>query len=129
MPLPVAPYSSPADYNLADTVNSTQQQNIDAFGNAYTTFGGKQTTAIAAGTSTDVVIKATPGRLCKVLVTTSAAAAIVIYDNASGHTGTIIGSIAASAPAGTIIDLQMPASNGITFAGIASSPAFTVSWS
>ena len=129
MPLPVAPYSSPADFNLADTTTSTQQQNIDAFGNAYVTFGGKQTTAVAAGTTTDTVIKASPGRLCKVLITTSAAAAIVFYDNTSGHTGTIIGYIAASTAVGTVVDLQMPAANGITFAGIASSPAFTVSWS
>lgn len=98
-------------------------------GEASVSVGGLSTTAIAANTSTNTVIKATPGRLCKVLITTSAAAAIVIYDNATTNSGTIICSIAASAAAGTLVDLQMPAANGITFAGIASSPAFTVSWS
>jgi len=95
---------------------------------AYEDVDGKQTTAVPAGSSADVVIKASAGRLGKLLVTTAAAAAIVIYDNASGHTGTVIGYVAASAVAGTVVDFDMPAVNGITFAGIASSPAFTVSW-
>ena len=93
------------------------------------TSGGSNSTPVAAGTSADTVIKASAGRLCKVLITTLGTNALLIYDNASGHTGTIIGCVAASATAGTLVDLQMPAANGITVAGNSNNPAFTVSWS
>jgi hypothetical protein len=121
----------PAQGNVSiqDATTSTYVQRVDAGGNALFTDGGLQTTAVAAGTSTDTVIKATAGRLCKVLITTAGTNALVIWDNASGHTGTIIGSIAASAAAGTLVSFQMPAANGITVQGNSNNPAFTVSWS
>lgn len=90
--------------------------------------GGMNTTPVAAGTATDTVIKATPGQLGKVLITTLGANPLVIYDNATGHTGTIIGYIAASAVAGTLLTFNMSALNGITIQGNAANPAFTVSW-
>jgi len=76
------------------------------------------------------VVKASPGRLCTVLVTTANGAnAINIFDNASMASGTIIGVVAANASAGTVYDLQMPAANGITIAGTASAGTITVSYS
>jgi poly(hydroxyalkanoate) depolymerase family esterase len=76
------------------------------------------------------VVKASPGRLYRVLVTTANGEnAINIFDNASAATGTIIGVVAANASVGTIYDLQMPAANGITIAGTASAGTITVSYS
>jgi hypothetical protein len=93
-----------------------------------TTAGGVTTVAIAAGTSADTVVKATAGRLCKVLVTTTGTNPMAIWDNASGHTGTIIGAFAASPTVGTVIPFDMPAANGITVQGNASNPAVTISF-
>src|SRR5215831_811371 len=60
-------------------------------GSASVSVGGAQTVAIASGTATDTVIKASGGRLCRALVTAQNTNAMFIYDNASGHTGTTIG--------------------------------------
>lgn len=91
--------------------------------------GGVSTVAIAAGTTGDTVVKASAGRLCRVLVLTTAGAAVTnIYDNASGHTGTIIGILVASVAAGTTVDFQMPATNGITVQGAATNPGMTISF-
>jgi hypothetical protein len=87
------------------------------------------TTAIAAGVATDTVIKATAGRLGKVIVTTTGTAALLIYDNATGHTGTVIGALPASPAVGAVYDFNMPAANGITVLGAAANPAVTISFS
>lgn len=97
-------------------------------GAVLTTPGGVTTVAIAAGFATDTVIKATAGRLCKVLVTTTGTNPMAIWDNASGHTGTIIGAFAASPTVGTVASFDMPAVNGITVQGNAANPAVTISF-
>lgn len=97
-------------------------------GSLHTTDGGVSTVTIAVNTSGNTVVKASPGRLCKVLVVTAAASAVVIYDNATGVTGTVIGTIAANAAAGTLASFQMPAANGITVAGASTLPAITISF-
>ncbi len=89
---------------------------------------GTNTTAIAAAVATDTVIKNSAGRLAKILVTATGAGNTLIYDNASGHTGTVIGVIKSTASVGDVIDLKMPAANGITVAGNAANGGFTVSW-
>lgn len=88
--------------------------------------GAQAPSAVAGGTTSDVVVKATAGRLCKVLVRTLGSAQCEIYDNASAGSGKIIGVIAASAAAGTFLDFQMPAANGITVKGASNQPAITV---
>jgi hypothetical protein len=86
--------------------------------------------AIAAGV---VVIKAAPGRLCCVLVTTATTAsqAITFYDNATAGSGTVIGVIPGGTTAGTVYTFLMPANNGITIGQNASLAAgqITVSFS
>jgi len=65
-------------------------------------------------------VKTSAGRLLKVIITTTmSAAATTIYDNASAASGTILFVIPASATAGTIYDINLPAINGIyaSFAG------------
>lgn len=59
-------------------------------------------------------IKAEPGRLCKVVVTTNMSAIATFFDNANGDSsGVVLGVIKSSAVAGDVIDFQMPAQNGI----------------
>jgi hypothetical protein len=96
---------------MANTANGTQ--GIDKV-----TTGGSNTspvtfTQVAAGV---VVIKATPGVLCSVLVTTATTAsqAITFYDNATAASGTVIGVIPGGTTAGTSFILSMPANLGIT---------------
>jgi len=65
-------------------------------------------------------VKASAGRLLKIVITTAmSAAATTIYDNASAASGTILFVIPASATAGSVYDVNLPAANGIyaSFAG------------
>jgi hypothetical protein len=110
-------------------VGGTNVAGIDVANHQLFTSGGKSTTAVAAGTSANTVIKATAGRLGRVLISTLGTNQLVIFDNATTNSGTIIGVVAASAVAGTVADFQMPAAAGITVQGNASNPAFTISWS
>lgn len=87
------------------------------------------TLSIAAGTSTDTVVKASAGTFYGMLVTTSAAGTPTVYDNASAGSGTII----SMAPATTIGFTATPyigvnCVNGITVKGSASNPAITIYW-
>lgn len=64
-------------------------------------------------------VKASAGRLCKIVVTTAlSAAAVTVYDNTSAA-GTVLFTIPASAPAGSVYTPDLPAVNGIyaSFAG------------
>lgn len=88
---------------------------------------GEQTIAIAAGKTTVTVVKASGGRLGRILVTTTGTNAMLIYDNATTNTGTIIGAVPASAPIGPV-ESGFPAANGITVAGNASNPGVTISF-
>jgi len=89
--------------------------------------GGQNTTAIAAAAAASA-IKASAGRLRKVLVTTAGTAALNFYDNATTNTGTIIGVVTAAAVAGTVFTFDMTAANGIWCASTTNTPAVTVSW-
>jgi hypothetical protein len=65
-------------------------------------------------------VKAAPGRLASVLVTTAlSAAAVTIYDNASAASGTVLAVIPASSAVGFRVVVDLPAFNGIyaSFAG------------
>lgn len=90
---------------------------------------GGTTTASVPANAANVVVKASAGRLFRVLVTTTGANPMLIYDNATTNSGTIIGALPASPAVGTIYDFEMPAANGITIAGSATNPAVTVSYS
>ena len=113
----------------AQTYNGTAYERTQSRqGAVLTTTGGVTTVAIAAGATSDTVVKASAGRLCKVLVTTTGTNPLTIWDNASGHTGTIIGAFAASPTVGTVASFDMPAANGITVQGNAANPAVTISF-
>lgn len=98
-------------------------------GTAQVTTSGTTTTTVTAGTASDTVIKASAGRLCRVLVTSTAgAASTAFYDNASAGSGTIIGIFPAAVAAGTVGDFEIPAASGITLKGAATNPAMTISF-
>lgn len=106
------------------SVSGTGRQYID-IGNVG---GGSATVAIAASFASNTVVKASPGRLGRILVTTLGTNAMLIYDNATTNSGTIIGVVPASAAVGTVVDCQLPAANGITVAGSATNPAVTIGY-
>jgi hypothetical protein len=99
----------------------------DVMGEALVSSGGLVTTSVPANAS-NVVVKGSAGRLCRLLVTTTGVTAMLIYDNATTNSGTLIGALPASAAIGGVYDFEMPAANGITIAGSATNPAVTVSW-
>lgn len=84
--------------------------------------------AIAAGITTNTVVKASAGELGRVLLlAANATNSILIYDNATNAAGTVIGLISATAVAGSYV-FDMPAKYGITVGGNATNPAMTVSY-
>lgn len=86
-------------------------------------------TAIAAGTATTpVVVKVGPGYLKKIVVTTTATAAMTFYDNATAASGTALYVTGATVAAGTVIDLDMPFSAGLTVSQISGSAAVTLAY-
>ncbi len=88
--------------------------------------GGRSSLAIAASTAGNTVVKNGPGRLARILVTTAGTNPLNVFDNASAPSGTQIALVPASAAAGTMIDCQTPALNGITVQGNASNPGVTI---
>lgn len=90
---------------------------------------GTSTTAITASVSANTVVTGSAGRLASILVTITGTSQLIIYDNASVPTGTIIGIVPANALVGTVVAPHTPAANGIVVAGNASNPGVTISWS
>lgn len=64
-------------------------------------------------------VKAAPGRLFKLVITTALSAAVTVYDNTAAASGTVLFATAATPAAGTIYDVNLPAASGIyaSFAG------------
>lgn len=89
--------------------------------------------AMPVAAAASQAVKASPGRLCSLVITTTGTAAasstVNIYDNAAANSGTVIGSIPGNAAAGTRFPFDMPAMNGIWVQGVANGPAFTVGYS
>lgn len=85
--------------------------------------------ALAAGSGTTAVtIKASAGYLKSFVVTTTATAALTIYDNASAASGTALYTTASNIAAGTIVVLDMPFANGLTVSQASGTMAATFSY-
>lgn len=91
--------------------------------------GGNHTGTVATGAA-NTVISAAPGRLCRVLVTTAGtgSGSVLIYDNATTNSGTVVGVIPATIAIGTYYTFDMPVANGITVTNVLSGPVLTVSY-
>jgi hypothetical protein len=96
-------------------------------GETLASYGGKFSQAVASGAGT-VVLKAAPGRLCRIIITAAGTASFSVFDNASAASGTLLYISPATTSLGQIIDVQVPAQNGITVSNPASGPGVTVSW-
>jgi hypothetical protein len=85
--------------------------------------------SVPAGAGSTALL-VSPGRLLQVLVTASGTGTgnVVIFDNATTASGTIIGMIPATVTAPTLFSFDMPAAFGIVVQNVASGPALTVSW-
>lgn len=90
---------------------------------------GLYTGSVATGAA-NTVVSAYPGMLCRVLVTTAGtgAGSVLIYDNATTNSGTVIGVIPATIAIGTYYTFLMPAVNGITAVNVANGPVLTISY-
>jgi hypothetical protein len=91
-------------------------------------------TEVVSATAGLQTVKSSPGRLMKIVVTTTLTAAdgnLTFYDNAQGQaSGTVLAVVAQGTVAGTIIDVNMPALNGISANGANSAAgAVTVGYS
>ena len=101
---------NPINLNTLNPAGKLAAQKVDNQGAEIVTTGGLS----SAFLTVTGVVKASPGRLCKVIVTTAlSAAAITIYDNASAASGNVLAVIPASATAGTIYALDIIAANGL----------------
>jgi hypothetical protein len=100
-----------------------------------TSGGSSAAVAIAAATSGPTVIKASAGRLSRVLITTAGTTGTeTFYDNASACSGTVIGIIPGTTALATAVAGAAPylfdmfAANGITGCGGAGSPGVSVGY-
>jgi hypothetical protein len=110
---------------MADSFLSGKRIGPDGSGYSISSIGGQSTVAVAAAGSANV--KATPGRLCRVVITVAGTASLTLYDNAAGNsTGTIIGITPAVTSVGQVYDFNMPAAVGISAVGGAGSPGVTI---
>ena len=89
-----------------------------------------KTAAVASAAGTTVV-KASAGRLVKVIYTAGGTATfnITLYDNASAGSGTVLAVIPGGGTVGSSVTLDLPALNGITAVNVATGPAVVIGFS
>jgi hypothetical protein len=92
------------------------------------------TVSVPSGAA-NTVIKGTPGRLIRVVITTAGTTTdATLYDNATTNSGVVLGVIPgtttdATAVKGKVYTFELPAAAGIVAANTASGPVFTVGYS
>lgn len=92
-----------------------KQQTVTEYDDA----GFPQIAAFTLPLTATSTVKAGPGRLLKMVITTALSAAVTVYDNTGAASGTVLFATAATPAAGTVYDVNLPAVNGIyaSFAG------------
>lgn len=103
---------------------SANYAGVDAQGNLLTASGGTSRTVIAAATAGNTTIKASAGRLCKIIVTATGTNPMVFQDGA-----TTVAGLPASPAIGTVLDVQIPCGTSIVALGNAANPGVTVTFS
>ena len=92
------------------------------------TSGNPTATAVAAGTTSNTVLKTTTGCLGLLLITAAGTGAVTVYDSAATNTGTIIGITPENPEVGSTYAFNTPAVYGLTVAGGSTVPGFTVTY-
>lgn len=103
---------------------SANYAGVDAQGNLLVSNGGTSKTVIAAATVANTTIKASAGRLCKIIVTATGTNPMVFQDN-----GVTVAGLPASPAIGTVLDVQIPCGTNIVAVGNAANPGVTVTFS
>jgi hypothetical protein len=98
------------------------------FVNAPHVSGGTDKRCIAPGTTSDTVLKSGPGRLCRVIVTATGAAGVVIFDHDVANAGDLLGVVPPNAPIGSVYDFQTPAIHGMRIPGNSDLPGLIVTY-
>lgn len=108
---------------LADNAG-VNRAGVDAQNNVQTTTGGTSKVVIAAATAASTTVKASAGRLCKIIVTATGTNPMVFQDN-----GVTVAALPASPAIGTVLDVQIPCGTNIVAVGNAANPGVTVTFS
>lgn len=113
---------------LVTIVNSQSTPPVDPVNTIqYTTSAGTTATGLAAGSgNANVVIYVGTGILHRLIVTTAGTASLILYDNATTNSGTILYSSAATYALGTVTEINVPFANGITARQASGTAAVTV---
>jgi hypothetical protein len=113
---------APAGFQLL----TTNVRLLDSQGKiGYTRNDGHTNFAIAAGETDNTILSDSGGMLASVLVTTTGTNEMLIYDNPTTASGTILAVIPANAAKG-LYTFHTPAQTGITVAGNVANPAVTI---
>lgn len=92
------------------------------------TDGGQNSSYHAAGAGGAGAALAAPGRLCQISILSSGSAATIIYDNASAASGNKLYTVKASPTVGDVINVNLPAANGIYVAGATNTSELRVTY-
>lgn len=92
-----------------------------------TTIGGSGYVSIPSGAS-NTVVKGSAGRLVALIVTTAGTSATTCYDNPSTNSGNVLFTTPTAPAAGTIYQLNIIATTGITCRGAVSSAVFNATY-
>lgn len=106
----------------------TNQVGVNADHTLLVTDGGITVATVTAQTAGAAALKTSSGRICKIIVTSTATAAIFLYDSTNAASGTVIGAVPASTAIGTMFSPNIPFTNGIFPAGAVNTPSLTVSY-
>src|SRR4051794_29635326 len=92
------------------------------------TLGGQKTAAVAAGAGTaDVVVSAVPGRVTKIVTTTTGSASLELYDHATASAGAkLVWKSPTVQTTGDNITLDLPLGLGLVAKQVSGSAAVTV---
>jgi hypothetical protein len=103
---------------------------FDGSGNALVNSVTGTATATVATGAANTIVSASPGRLVRALVTAAGTGSnnVLIYDNATTNSGTVIGIIPATVAIGTMYTFEMPCANGIVVTNVLNGPALTISY-
>lgn len=127
----VAPSGSPVAQPIyivdqfGNPISSTNPQPVSQFSPPWLVNQSSNNATVAVGAA-NTVIKAAPGDLVTIVVTTAGTTGFTVFDNASTNSGTQLYNSKSAPALGDIYTIFGRAKNGITIANTATGPALTV---